>query len=118
MEEIVIFSPVAASVGSTGAPEFNSYRNGDIAVTSTAGATLLRRPQDNAPDTVRLLNTGATPVRVQFGASTVTVADTTGLVLPAAMNAAESFRLNGATHIACKTVSGTSTVNFQMGGGL
>ncbi len=117
MEEIILFTPVNVGIVSN-VKSFTMARNGDIAVTSTAAATLLRSPQENAPDTVRLVNTGAQPVRVAFGGSTVTVTDSTGLVLPAAMTSAESFRLNGATHIACKTATGTATVNFQMGNGL
>lgn len=103
----------------TPANSLGAFRpNGEFAViaaTSSAGSVVqLPRSLSRADDCVRIINTGATPVRFRFGgASSVATAADKGV----AAGATEVFRCNpGTTHIALFS-SAAGSVEIDMGVG-
>jgi hypothetical protein len=96
-----IFTPIGATA--------------NLAVTSTTGRVALDN-LTNQSRSVRVFNSGAVVVFLEFGGSTVEAAAATSL--PVGPGATEWFEIGGAvTHVAGITASGTATVYFSEGMG-
>jgi hypothetical protein len=86
----------------------------NLAVTATTGRVGL--PVLTESRSVRIWNSGAVPVFVEFGNSAVEAAVATSMPIPA--GAVEWHEIGGAvTHVAGITSSGTATVYFTEGKG-